>query len=80
MAVVIRLARHGKKKQPFYRLVVADQRFPRDGRYIDILGYYNPRGEKETVHLEKEKIEEWLKKGAKPTLRVRDVLKLGISA
>jgi small subunit ribosomal protein S16 len=80
MAVVIRLARHGKKKQPFYRVVVADQRFPRDGRYIENIGYYNPCGEEETIHIEKEKLDEWIKKGAKPTLRVRDVIKRSLKA
>ena len=75
MAVVIRLARYGKRHQPFYRLVVADQRFPRDGRYLDIVGNYNPRVEGDGVSLQKDKYNNWLAKGAQPTLRVQNIVK-----
>ena len=75
MAVVIRLARHGTNNKPFYRVVVADSRFPRDGRYLDMIGYYDPRYKGEAIQLKKDKLDSWLKKGAKPTLRVRDIIK-----
>ena len=67
MAVKIRLARAGAKKAPFYRVVAADSRAPRDGRFIEILGRYNPRTQPSTVELEIEKIDAWLAKGAQPT-------------
>ena len=76
MAVVVRLARHGKKKQPFYRIVAADQRFPRDGRYLEVVGIYNPRIQEAPVQLNTEKYQSWLLKGAKPTKRVQDIVKL----
>ncbi|MHB1340242.1 MAG: 30S ribosomal protein S16 [Coriobacteriia bacterium] len=67
MAVKIRLARAGAKKAPFYRVVAADSRAPRDGRFIEILGRYNPRTQPSTVELDIEKIDSWLAKGAQPT-------------
>ncbi|MCE5203284.1 MAG: 30S ribosomal protein S16 [Actinomycetia bacterium] len=67
MAVKIRLARAGAKKAPFYRLVAADSRAPRDGRFIEILGRYNPRTQPSTVELDLEKVEAWLSEGAEPT-------------
>ncbi|HIT52003.1 MAG TPA: 30S ribosomal protein S16 [Candidatus Aveggerthella excrementigallinarum] len=67
MAVKIRLARHGAKKAPFYRVVVADSRSPRDGRFIDMVGRYNPCVEPSMIDLDLEKIDEWIKKGAQPT-------------
>jgi small subunit ribosomal protein S16 len=73
MSVKIRLARGGSKKRPYYRIVVADIRSPRDGRYIERVGSYNPlvpRDHEDRVTLEKERIIEWLSKGAKPTDRV----------
>ena len=73
MSVKIRLARGGSKKRPYYRIVVADIRAPRDGRYIERVGSYNPlvpRDHEDRVTLEKERIIEWLSKGAKPTDRV----------
>ena len=73
MALKIRLARAGAKKRPFYRIVVADSRNPRDGRYIEKLGTYNPllpRDAADRVTLAKERIEHWLKQGAQPTDRV----------
>lgn len=73
MALKIRLARGGSKKRPFYRVVVADSRAPRDGRYIEKIGTYDPRLPKESekrVQIDGEKAAEWIKKGAKPTDRV----------
>lgn len=67
LAVKIRLARHGAKKAPFYRLVVADERAPRNGRFIEVVGRYNPRTNPSTINLDIEKIDEWLAKGAQPT-------------
>ncbi|RED14343.1 30S ribosomal protein S16 [Pontivivens insulae] len=73
MAVSIRLARGGSKKRPFYRIVAADSRMARDGRYIERLGTYNPllpKDSEERVKMDVEKIQEWISKGAKPTDRV----------
>ncbi len=67
MAVKIRLARHGAKKAPFYRVVVADARSPRDGRFIDMVGRYNPCATPAMVELDMEKVESWIAKGAQPT-------------
>ncbi|MDO8915079.1 MAG: 30S ribosomal protein S16 [Coriobacteriia bacterium] len=67
MAVKIRLARAGAKKAPFYRVVVADSRSPRDGRFIEILGRYNPRTQPSTVEIDVEKVDAWIAKGAVPT-------------
>lgn len=74
MAVKIRLRRMGKKKAPFYRIVVADSRSPRDGRFIEELGYYDPMTDPATVKLETEKVEKWLKTGAQPTETVKAIL------
>ena len=73
MSVKIRLARGGSKKRPYYRIVVADVRAPRDGRYIERVGSYNPllpRDHEDRINLDVEKIKVWLSKGAKPTDRV----------
>jgi small subunit ribosomal protein S16 len=67
LAVKIRLARAGAKKAPFYRLVVADSRFPRDGRFLEIIGRYNPRTQPSTVEVDVEKFEAWVAKGAQPS-------------
>ena len=67
MSVKIRLARHGAKKAPFYRVVVADERSRRDGRFLEIVGRYNPRSEPSFVELDLEKIDVWVAKGAQPT-------------
>lgn len=75
MAVKIRLKRMGAKKSPFYRLVAADSRAPRDGRFIEELGYYNPTTDPSTVKLNAEKIKKWLGNGAQPTDTVRTLLK-----
>lgn len=67
MAVKIRLKRMGAKKSPFYRIVVADSRSPRNGRFIDEIGYYNPLTEPKTIKVDDEKAKNWLNNGAKPT-------------
>lgn len=68
MAVKIRLKRMGAKKAPYYRIVVADSRSPRDGRFIEEIGYYNPVAQPEAeVKIDSEKVEKWLKNGAQPT-------------
>ena len=72
--VKIRLRRIGAKKQPTYRFVVADARAPRDGRFIEILGHYNPRTEPRTVEVDEAKAREWLAKGAQPSDTVRRLL------
>ncbi len=76
MAVKIRLARHGSKGAPFYRIVVADSRSPRDGRFIDRIGTYNPRTQPSDIKVDEEKAREWLGKGAQPTDQVRNLLKV----
>ena len=75
MAVKIRLRRMGAKKAPFYRVVVADSRYPRDGRFIEEIGYYDPTKDPIVVNIDKEKAEEWIKKGAQPTYTVKRLLK-----
>ena len=75
MAVKIRLRRMGAKKAPFYRIVVADSRYPRDGRFIEEIGYFNPVTEPETVKIDAEKAKEWIAKGAQPTETVKALLK-----
>jgi small subunit ribosomal protein S16 len=74
VAVKLRLMRMGKKKQPTYRVVAADGRAPRDGRFIEILGHYDPRQEPSVVSLDTTKVDEWLAKGAQPTDRVRKLI------
>ncbi len=75
MAVTIRLTRMGGKKKPFYRIVVADSRFPRDGRFIDVLGTYDPNPEPPAIKFNQELTGSWLKKGANPTTTVRNLMK-----
>ncbi len=77
MAVKIRLARFGTKKKPFYRIVVADAVFPRDGRFIERVGTYDPRKNPPEVTLKEDRIVEWLGKGARPTQTVAQLLKKG---
>lgn len=72
--VKIRLMRRGAKGQPFYRLVVADARSPRSGRYIETLGFYNPRTEPSTMQVDAEKALAWLRKGARPSDAARVIL------
>lgn len=73
--VKIRLRRVGAKKQPYYRIVVADSRYPRDGRFIEEIGTYNPRVEKDDVKVDADKVKEWIAKGAQPTDTVKSLLK-----
>ena len=75
MAVKIRLRRMGAKKQPFYRIVVADSRYPRDGRFIEEIGYYNPLTEPVTLKIDAEKAKQWISNGAQPTDTVKYLLK-----
>lgn len=75
MAVKIRLKRMGAKKSPFYRIVVADSRSPRDGRFIEEIGYYNPLTEPKIVKVDNEKALSWISKGAKPTETVERLFK-----
>lgn len=75
MAVKIRLRRMGKKKAPFYRVVVADSRFPRDGRFIEEIGTYNPLTDPAEVNIVAEAAKKWIGNGAQPTDTVRDLLK-----
>ena len=76
MAVKIRLARHGAKKAPFYRIVVADARSPRDGAFIDRVGTYNPRTQPSEINVDTEKAQQWLANGAQPTDQVRKLVKV----
>ena len=75
MAVKIRLRRMGAKKAPFYRIVVADSRYPRDGRFIEEIGYYDPTKEPTVVKVDADKVKDWIGKGAQPTDTVRALLK-----
>ena len=75
MAVKIRLRRMGAKKAPFYRVIVADSRSPRDGRFIEEIGYYNPIANPVEIKIDSEKAQEWIKKGAQPTDTVKALLK-----
>lgn len=75
MAVKIRLKRMGSKKRPFYRLVVADSRSPRDGRFIEELGYYNPISDPKIVKIDVESARKWLKNGAQPTSTAKRLLR-----
>lgn len=75
MAVKIRLARGGAKKKPFYQIVVADERFPRDGRFIEALGQYDPRQEQSVLNLKEDRALAWLGQGAQPTDTVRRLLR-----
>jgi small subunit ribosomal protein S16 len=76
MAVKLRLTRVGKTKQPEYRIVAADSRSPRDGRFIEILGHYNPRTDPSTLSVDNDKAVKWLRQGAQPTDRVRKLLEI----
>ena len=75
MAVKLRLMRVGKTKQPSYRVVAADARSPRDGRFIEIVGQYNPRSEPSVVNIDNDKALKWLRNGAQPTERVQKLMK-----
>jgi small subunit ribosomal protein S16 len=75
MAVKIRLARRGRKKKPFYHIIIADARSPRDGRFIEKIGSYNPLTSPATIEIDREKAYEWLVNGAQPTDTVRSILR-----
>jgi small subunit ribosomal protein S16 len=75
VAVKLRLTRVGSKKNPIYRVVAADSRSPRDGKFIEIVGRYNPQTDPSTIELDEEKIRAWLDKGAQPTDSVRRLMK-----
>ena len=75
MAVKMRLRRMGMKKAPFYRVIVADSRSPRDGRFIEEIGYYNPLTEPAEIKIDAEKAKKWLSNGAQPTETVKSLLK-----
>ena len=75
MEVKIRLRRMGAKKAPFYRIVVADSRYPRDGRFIEEIGYYNPLTEPKTFKVDEEKAKKWISNGAQPTDTVKALFK-----
>jgi len=75
MSVKIRLSRHGAKKRPFYRIVVSDSRSPRDGRFIEQVGTYDPKSASGGVKINMERIESWLKRGARPSQTVSELLK-----
>ena len=75
MAVKIRLRRMGAKKAPFYRIVVADSRYPRNGRFIEEIGYYDPMKEPAVLSVDNDKAAQWIKNGAQPTDTVREILK-----
>ena len=80
MAARIRLARIGSKKNPVYRVVVADSRSPRDGKFIEIVGRYNPQTQPSTIEIDEAKVKDWISKGAQPTDSVRRLMKAqGIS-
>ena len=76
MAGTIRLRRMGAKKAPFYRIVVADSRYPRDGRFIEEVGYYDPTKEPSVIKIDEEKAKTWLANGAQPTDTVKALLKI----
>lgn len=75
MAVRLRLTRVGGRKDPIWRVVVADQRSPRDGRFIETVGQYNPQTDPSTIKIDEDRVREWLSKGAQPTATVRKLLK-----
>ena len=78
--VKLRLMRMGKKKQPTYRVVAADSRSPRDGRFIEIVGTYEPRAEPSVVKLDQAKVQKWLSQGAQPTETVAKLIKIAANA
>jgi len=75
MAVKLRLTRIGAKKNPYYRVVVADSRYPRDGRFIDVIGTYDPMANPVAINIDPEKAKTWIKNGAQPTETVKALLK-----
>ena len=75
MSVTIRLSRHGTKKKPFYRIVVSDRRYPRDGRYIEQVGIYDPNATNGGLRLDRERVTAWIKQGAQPSQTVSELIK-----
>ena len=80
MAVRIRLTRQGRKKKPFYRIIVADGESPRDGKFLDILGTYDPLQDPAVVKIDREKFNNWIGLGALPSTTVRSILKKALTA
>ena len=80
MAVKIRLARHGAKKRPYYRIVVADSESPRDGRYLEAVGTYNPLHDPAEISVKQERVQYWLEQGAIPTDTVKSLLKKEVAS
>ena len=78
MAVVLRMTRRGAKKKPFYRIVAADSRSPRDGKFLEMLGTYDPLKSENNLKIDSEKVNSWIKKGAKPSETVASLLKKGV--
>src|SRR5215210_3662259 len=76
LAVKLRLTRVGSKKNPVYRIVAADSRSPRDGKFLEIVGRYNPQTDPSTIELDEEKVRDWLSKGAQPSETVQRLLKI----
>ena len=74
MAVRIRLSRFGRKKQPFYRIVVQNSEAPRDGKFLEIVGTYNPMIEPNEINIQQDKLQHWLDQGAQPTTTVKSIL------
>lgn len=75
MSVKIRLSRHGGRKKPYYRIVVTDSRSPRDGKFIEQVGSYDPKSVSGAVKIDREKMEKWLKRGARPSQTVSELIK-----
>ena len=80
MAVRIRLTRLGRKKKPFYRIIVTDSESPRDGKFLDILGTYDPLQDPAAVKIDNEKLQDWLGKGALPSTTVKSLIKKSVVA
>jgi len=80
MAVHIRLTRKGRKKKPFYRIVVADSHSPRDGKFLDILGTYDPMQDPAVIKIDNEKLADWMGKGAQPSTTVKSLLKKQVAS
>ena len=80
MSVRVRLTRVGSKKNPIWRIVVADQRSPRDGRFIEMIGHYNPQTEPSEIVIDDERLQHWLGRGAQPTNTVKKLIKASSSA
>jgi len=72
--VKIRLTRSGSKKRPFYRIVAADSRSPRDGKFLEILGFYDPRKNPHVLEVKKDRVQDWIDKGAQPSVRVEKLI------